>query len=63
MSYARSAQTVPAEETRSGSESRRLFFKADRPRSVDRYIDYFGGELSRSHAGDPCGEGLLEILR
>lgn len=32
-------------------------FKVDRPRRIDRYIDYFGG------AGhDTCGERLLDAL-
>lgn len=40
-----------------------LLFKADRPRAIDRYIDYFGaGSGSACAASDPCGEGLLDIL-
>jgi len=26
------------------------FFKSDRPRTIDRYIDYFGGESAASGA-------------
>ena len=44
-------------------EARRLFFKADRPRAIDRYIDYFGGAGGASAAADDrCGETLLERL-
>jgi hypothetical protein len=34
-------------------------FKADRPRTIDRHIDYFGGA---SADGDLCGEVLLDLL-
>jgi hypothetical protein len=46
------------------SRARRLFFKVDRPRAIDRYIDYFGGAGgARAGTGDdPCGETLLEQL-
>jgi hypothetical protein len=45
-------------------EARRLFFKADRPRAIDQYIDYFGGASAASAAlgDDACGETLLERL-
>lgn len=45
-------------------EAGRLFFKADRPRTIDRYIDYFGGAggASAAAAADRCGETLLERL-
>ena len=45
-------------------EARRLFFKVDRPRAIDRYIDYFGGAGSASATAqdDLCGETLLERL-
>ncbi len=36
-------------------------FKADHPRAIDRYIDYFGG-AGGSPAADPCGERLLDLL-
>ena len=35
-------------------------FKHDRPRRIDRVIDYFGG--TETAAGDPCGEELFERL-
>ena len=44
-------------------EARRLFFKADRPRAIDRYIDYFGGSAASAALGDDlCGETFLERL-
>lgn len=50
-------------ETPSAAPAGKLF-KADHPRAIDRYIDYFGG---RPAAGtplenDPCGEGFLDAL-
>jgi len=43
--------------------ARSLFFKADHPRSIDRYIDYFGvGPRTAGAAMDPCGEGLLDTF-
>jgi hypothetical protein len=45
-------------------EARRLFFKTDRPRPIDRYIDYFGGAGAALTPADydRCGEALLERL-
>lgn len=45
-------------------EARRVFFKADRPRAIDDYIDYFGGAGGPAAAADDdlCGETLLERL-
>jgi hypothetical protein len=45
-------------------QARRLLFKADRPRAIDRYIDYFGGAgaVRAGGDGDPCGQTLLERL-
>jgi hypothetical protein len=37
----------------------RLLFKADRPRAIDHYIDYFGGATA---GGDLYGDALLEAL-
>lgn len=31
-------------------------FKADRPRAIDRHIDYFGGGASWSRPADPLGD-------
>ena len=45
-------------------EARRLLFKVDRPRAIDRYIDYFGGAGAASTAtgDDLCRETPLERL-
>jgi hypothetical protein len=48
------AVRVTTEDARLSRRAARLF-KADHPRDIDRYIDYFGGTLS-----DPCGERLLD---
>ena len=52
--------TIPALGAR---EARRLFFKADRPRAIDRYIDFFGGAggATATTGDDLCGQ-LLERL-
>jgi len=37
--------------------------KPDRPREIDRYIDFFGGTndtSAREEHDDSCGESLLE---
>ncbi len=51
-------------ETPSLPTVRLQIFKADHPRAVDSYIDYFGGRLAAnvSPENDPCGEGLLDAL-
>ena len=64
MAHARSThaakKSAASKRTR---EARLLFFKADRPRSIDQYIDYFGGAHGSTVAGDDaCGETLLERL-
>jgi hypothetical protein len=53
-STARSVETAPVVQD--------LLFKPDRPREIDRYIDYFGGsDNARMQANsDACGEVLLE---
>lgn len=44
------------------SEAQKLLFKPDRPRDIDRYIDYFGGtsDAPGDEIPDACGEALLE---
>jgi hypothetical protein len=53
-STARSVETAPVVQD--------LLFKPDRPREIDRYIDYFGGasDVSADETPDTCGEALLE---
>ena len=57
-----SAGTIRTSAARA-RDARRLLFKADHPRGIDRYIDYFGGAGSVAAADDDlCGETLLERL-
>lgn len=48
----------------SPTDTRWTFREADRPRAIDRYIDYFGERLAAGGvpADDPCGERLLDAL-
>ena len=63
MAHASSAHPLP-----SGSGSRpvprELLFKPDRPRAIDRYIDYFAGatETLAESDDDNRGEAFLEAL-
>jgi hypothetical protein len=43
---------------------RPTLFKADHPRAIDRYIDYFGGagDTGSTTDDDACGDTLLERL-
>jgi hypothetical protein len=40
--------------------SARSLFKSDRPRAIDRHIDFFGDQAAAG--GDMCGEALLDAL-
>jgi hypothetical protein len=63
MAHARITHATQKAAAPRSREARRLFFKADRPRAIDRYIDYFGGAGDASAVGDDlCGETLLERL-
>lgn len=43
--------------------ARALLYKADHPRGIDRYINFFGDGTRRQEVAlDPCGEGCLESL-
>lgn len=56
------AQLSTAAQTASDPRERPpadVLFKHDRPRRIDRVIDFFGG-TETSPAGDPCGEALFE---
>lgn len=47
-------------ETRIAS---RGLFKLDRPRTIDRYIDYFGGPAGHAaRRADACGEHFLDCF-
>lgn len=39
--------------------ARRGLFKTDRPRDIDRFIDYFGGDAPWSGPTDAPGDGSL----
>ena len=41
---------------------REVLYKADRPRAIDRYIDFFGDGVERAGVDDRCGELFLESL-
>ena len=43
-------------------EAQKLLFKADRPRDIDQYIDYFGGaaDAQGHETADACGDAWLE---
>ena len=63
MGHMHTSHTTASTASSRAREARRLFFKVDRPRSIDRYIDYFGGARTVPMAEeDRCGETLLERL-
>jgi hypothetical protein len=47
---------------RAARDAREWLYKADHPRHIDQYIDFFGTGVSRREAGDPCGELVMEFL-
>lgn len=53
---------APAPVAEPEAEVRDLLYKADRPRGIDRYIDFFGDGALSEGAGDGCGELFLESL-
>ena len=43
-------------------EARQWLYKADYPRRIDQFIDFFGtGAVSREALPDACGELVLEF--
>ncbi len=58
MTHASAAHTVES----NAAATPNLLFKPDRPREIDRYIDYFGGASDgrADETPDACGEALLE---
>ncbi len=58
------AHLRPADAARSNRPTLRdLLYKADRPRWIDEYIDFFGDDTVRSEPlADCCGELLLGSL-
>jgi hypothetical protein len=60
MAYSESRQAV---STARSAEARNRLYKADHPRAIDRYIDFFGeGVLLSAADADCCGDLLLELL-
>ena len=51
--------TSPAPTGRA-TPAHEILFKRDRPRAIDRYIDYFGDAAARPAAGDVVEDVLLE---
>ena len=54
MTHAPAARSVGT-----AREVQDFLFKPDRPREIDRYIDYFGG-VRADETADTCGEAVLE---
>lgn len=46
----------------SPAEGRDVLYKADHPRAIDRYIDFFGDGALSDTGCDGCGELFLESL-
>ena len=59
MSQMRVVQPVAGSELRGGRE---MLYKADHPRGIDRYIDFFGDDQPAEASLDRCGDVLLESL-
>jgi hypothetical protein len=60
MAHASSARSSAAEARRELPE---VLFKADRPRGIDRYIDYFGGAGDTTADGDDERYGAAALER
>jgi len=63
MAHTSSAHPLPPDAV-ARPEARELLFKPDRPRAIDRHIDYFGGvtEALVESDDDRCGDAFLEAL-
>jgi len=63
MAHTSSAHPLPSDAV-ARPEARELLFKPDRPRAIDRHIDYFGGvtEAPAESDDDRCGDAFLEAL-
>ena len=59
MAYTTSTRSTLAPE---GREARDLLFKADHPRAIDEFIDFFGGatDTPADEHDDVAGEVVLE---
>jgi hypothetical protein len=62
MAHSTAVHAVAAAHLAEVAECRDLLYKADRPRVIDQYIDFFGdGGLSEAGCNG-CGELFLESL-
>ena len=61
MVHPTAVRAVPAVLERE-TEGLDLLYKADRPRTIDRFIDFFGDGAMRDVACDRCGDLFLESL-
>jgi hypothetical protein len=55
------SQLSTAARTFASDTDGRTLFKDDRPRRIDRVIDYFG-DTAAVPTGDPCGERVFDDL-
>lgn len=55
MAYASAGPATHPYRAEVASQGADLRFKADHPRSIDRYIDYFGGAAAALGDPDACG--------
>jgi len=63
MAHATAVHAVAAVAgTASPVEARDLLYRADRPRVIDRYIDFFGNGVLGEGSDDGCGDLFLESL-
>jgi hypothetical protein len=63
MAHAHSAQALHSTPPDHGRQNQDVLFKSDRPRTIDRYIDYFGGAAGTPTAdADVCGDELLDSV-
>ena len=61
MAHSTAVQAAPA-VLEPETEARDLLYKADRPRAIDRHIDFFGDGVTGEAGCDRCGELFLESL-
>jgi hypothetical protein len=61
MTYRSAAQADAPVHVDDARPLRTHLYKTDRPRDIDRVIDFFGDHTARAEAdADPCGEVVLE---
>jgi hypothetical protein len=63
MAHTSSAHQLPS-DAGARPEARELLFKPDRPRAIDRHIDFFGGvtEAPAESDDDRSADAFLEAL-